>query len=466
MLSGFKCQYKRPPVPSLLSPESFFYTSEPLKRDGAAILYIMQTFRDLGLTGASLKGVLEAGYESPTPVQIQTIPLALSGDDLVGCAQTGTGKTAAFVLPTIQHLSETKSKHRGVRALVITPTRELAVQVERSFRTYGQFTKLWSMTVYGGVSIHKQQKQLRRGVDIVVATPGRLLDLLDRGSIDLSSVEVLILDEADRMFDMGFIKDIRSIVREIPRNRQTLLFSATMPKAVHELTRSIQKNPEFIEVGERNNPADTVTQSICKVAQDSKMSLLCHILENEDTDNVIVFSRTKHRADKITRVLGKKGFAATAMHSNKSQNQRQKSLDGFKRGKYDILVATDVAARGIDIDKISHVINYDTPGSPEDYVHRIGRTGRANAQGIGITFVTAGERGSLRDIERHTGQKLDVAEFDGFEAEDFPTTSPRKKPASKSRNRRRPSGGNGGGGRGRNRNRNQSNGRRKKRQSR
>jgi ATP-dependent RNA helicase RhlE len=357
----------------------------------------MKTFKSLGLTGDSLKGVLEAGYESPTQIQEKAIPIALDGKDLIGCAQTGTGKTAAFVLPTIQFLAGGE-RLRNPRALVVAPTRELAIQVDTAFHDYGKFTGLKSLAVFGGVSIHKQQQVLRRGVDVVVATPGRLLDLMDRRSVSLSDIEVLILDEADRMFDMGFIRDIKKIVSKTPENRQTLLFSATMPKAIQELTRSIQYKPSFVVFGSRTNPADSVSQRVCRIEQTSKMDLLCHILSTEETENVIVFSRTKHRADRITRQLDRMGFAATAMHSNKSQNQRQRALDGFRRGKYDVLVATDIAARGIDVDGISHVINYDAPGNPEDYIHRIGRTGRANEIGSGITFVTRDDEEGLTEI--------------------------------------------------------------------
>ncbi|NND73226.1 MAG: DEAD/DEAH box helicase [Rhodothermales bacterium] len=373
----------------------------------------MQTFKSLGLTGETLKGILDAGYESPTPIQVKAIPVALQGKDLIGCAQTGTGKTAAFVLPTIQQLAAGK-RSRNPRSLVVAPTRELALQVETALKKYGKFTGLKSLAVFGGVSIHKQQQVLRRGVDVVVATPGRLLDLMNRRSIDLSEVQILILDEADRMFDMGFINDIKEIVRATPKKRQTLLFSATMPKAVQALTRSIQYKPVFIEVGNRTNPADSVTQRVCRVDQSAKMELLCHILSTEDTDNVIVFSRTKHRADKITRQLDRMGFAATAMHSNKTQHQRQRALEGFRRGKFDVLVATDIAARGIDVDGISHVINYDAPGNPEDYIHRIGRTGRANEVGSGITFVTRDDERGLLEIEQHTGAEIEVLEYDGF----------------------------------------------------
>ncbi|MBT8401360.1 MAG: DEAD/DEAH box helicase [Rhodothermia bacterium] len=387
----------------------------------------MKPFRTLGLSGETLKGVLSAGYTSPTPIQTAAIPPALAGRDLIGCAQTGTGKTASFVLPMLQRLTEVPGakKRRTIRALVVAPTRELALQVETAIQTYGAHTRLRSVAIYGGVGIPPQIKKLRQGVDIVVATPGRLLDLMDRGNVDLSGVEILVLDEADRMFDMGFINDIRKIVARTPKGRQTLLFSATMPKAIQELTRSIQRDPEFIEIGERRNPADTVIQHVCRVSTNTKMDILCHMLHNESTDNVLIFSRTKHRADRIARTLGRKGFTATVMHSNRSQNQRQRALEGFRNGTFQILVATDVAARGIDVDGISHVINYDTPRHAEDYIHRIGRTGRAESSGEAITFVTRDEEQYLRAIERHTGQRLSNKTYNGFDADPVETRTQR-----------------------------------------
>ena len=389
-------------------------------------LLYMTTFNTLGLSGETLKGVLAAGYTSPTPIQAAAIPVARSGRDLIGCAQTGTGKTAAFVLPMLQRLSEAPRPRNGrpVRALVVAPTRELALQVETAVRTYGTFTRFRSLAIFGGVGIRPQIQKLRRGIDIVVATPGRLLDHMNRGTVNLSDVEVLVLDEADRMFDMGFINDIRKIVAQTPDSRQTLLFSATMPKAIQALTRSIQTDPAFIEIGERRNPAETVIQQVCRVASDAKMDLLYHVLQTEPTENVLVFSRTKHRADRIAGKLGKQGFSATVMHSNRSQGQRQRALDGFKDGTYQILVATDIAARGIDVDGISHVINYDTPNQAEDYIHRIGRTGRAEASGEAITFATRDEERYIRQIEKHTGQRLALKVYDGFDGGDAEADAP------------------------------------------
>ena len=380
----------------------------------------MVTFKSLGLSGDLLRAVVDAGYATPTPVQAQTIPTALDGQDLIGCAQTGTGKTAAFVLPMLARLAA-GPQHRGkppVRALVVTPTRELAVQVEQAVRTYGKYTRMRSLSIYGGVGMKPQLSGLRRGVDIVVATPGRLLDHLGRGSLDLSRLEVLVLDEADRMLDMGFLPDIRKIVAAAPKKRQTLLFSATMPPAVETLAETILYQPTMVEVGERRNPAETVAQQVCLIRSEQKMELLRHVLATEETESVLVFSRTKHRADRIAHKLGKWGFRATVMHSNRTQNQRQRALRDFKSGKTQIMVATDIAARGIDVESISHVINFDTPNQAEDYIHRIGRTGRARTTGDAITFVTADERAKLRQIERHTGQRLARKVYDGFEALD------------------------------------------------
>lgn len=376
----------------------------------------MLTFKSLGLSEKLVQGVLAAGYTTPTPIQAAAIPVALSGGDLIGCAQTGTGKTAAFVLPMLDYLASDGPARgqRMVRALVVTPTRELALQVEESVRTYGKFTGLRSLSIFGGVAMGPQFNGLRRGIDIVVATPGRLMDHMDRGSIDLSHVDVLVLDEADRMFDMGFIKDIRKIVAALPEQRQTLLFSATMPDAIRDLTKSILYQPEFIEVGERRNPAKNVAQHVCSVEHDRKLDLLIHILRTEPVESVLIFSRTKHRADKIAKKLCQQGFSATAIHSNRTQNQRQRALAGFKSGEFNVLVATDIAARGIDVDHISHVINFDTPNQAEDYIHRIGRTGRAEATGDAITFVARDEESYLRDIERHTGKRLERTVYPEF----------------------------------------------------
>src|SRR5690606_13808785 len=304
-----------------------------------------------------------------------------------------------------------------VRALVVTPTRELALQVEQAVRTYGKQAPFYSLAIYGRVGSGPQLKALRRGVDVGVAPPGRLPDHLDRGSLDLPPGQVLVRDEADRMFDMGFINDIRRIVKAVPSKRQTLLFSATRPPAIQKLTDEILRDPEVVKVGQPRNAAETVAQQACGVAASRKMNLLLHVLETEPVESVIVFSRTKHRADKIGRTLDRQGFSSTAIHSNRSQSQRQRALAGFKNGKFQVLVATDIAARGIDVDSISHVINYDTPNVAEDYIHRIGRTGRAEATGDAITFVSPDEEDHLRTIERHTGTRMARKVYDGFESD-------------------------------------------------
>ena len=324
----------------------------------------MTTFDSLGLAEPLLRGIADTGYDTPTPIQSAAIPIASKGGDLTGCAQTGTGKTAAFVLPMLHRLLDgPRNGHRHVRALVVTPTRELALQVEESVRVYGKHTGLRSTAVFGGVNANPQLAAFRRGIDIVIATPGRLLDHVSQGALDLSRVEILVLDEADRMFDMGFIRDVRKIVSAVPKKRQTLLFSATMPPPIQELASSIQIRPELVEVGERSNPADTVAQRVCHVAGDRKMDLLIHVLDTEPVGPVLVFSRTKHRANRITKKLASSGFDAAAIHSNRSQTQRQKALAAFKDGTVQILVATDIAARGIDVDGITHVVNFDTPDS-------------------------------------------------------------------------------------------------------
>jgi ATP-dependent RNA helicase RhlE len=373
-------------------------------------------FSKLGLSDQLVQGILATGYTAPTAIQSRAIPLAVAGKDIIGCAKTGTGKTAAFVLPLLNHLSK-HSGHQGprhVRALVLTPTRELAQQVDDFVTSYGRFTELQSLAVFGGVNMDNQLKHLRRGVDVVIATPGRLIDHLNRGTIDLSHVHVLVLDEADRMFDMGFIDDVRTIVSRVPAKRQTLMFSATMSKDVRALVASIQHHPEYIEIGEQQQPVEAIRQHFYSVEQDVKLSLLLHILKTQNLDSVLVFSRTKHGADKISRRLEKNGLKSVAIHANRTQAQRQRALAGFKQGHYSVLVATDIAARGIDVEGISHVINYDTPAFAEDYLHRIGRTGRATATGDAITFVSGQERKYFKNIEYFVGKKYELKPYAGF----------------------------------------------------
>ncbi len=381
-------------------------------------------FSKLGLTDQLVQGILATGYTAPTDIQAKAIPLALQGKDIIGCAQTGTGKTAAFVLPLLNRLSTPHhSSRRHVRALILTPTRELAQQVEDFITGYGRFTNLQSLSIYGGVNMGNQLKRLARGVDIVIATPGRLLDHLQRRSIDLSKVEVLVLDEADRMFDMGFINDVRKIIAKVPADRQTLLFSATMSKEVRALTASIQKHPEMIEIGQRTKPVDTVTQHFYSIPQDQKMDLLFHILDSTQMDSVLVFSRTKHGADKISHRLERRGVKAIAIHSNRTQAQRDHALAGFKQGQFKVLVATDIAARGIDVEGISHVVNYDTPTFAEDYIHRIGRTGRASLKGDALTFVSREEQKHLKKIEHFVEKRYELKRYPSFDYTKKPEAS-------------------------------------------
>jgi ATP-dependent RNA helicase RhlE len=375
------------------------------------------SFTTIGLSDAMQRTVSASGYTTPTEIQEKAIPLALAGRDIIGCAPTGTGKTAAFVLPILQLLEKQKPQNgtgRHPRALVLTPTRELCQQIEEAIRTYGKFCRLKSTSVYGGVDIVRQFNSLRQGTDIVVATPGRLLDHCERRSIDLSHVEILVLDEADRMYDMGFIQAVRTIIAKVPRNRQTLLFSATMSREIRALVAEILKNPTVVEVGEPFTPVDTVLQQFYSVPQPTKLDLLVHILKNEVLGPTLVFSRTKHGADKISRRLEHNGFSSATIHSNRSQSQRTRALDGFRRRQFKVLVATDLAARGIDVEGISHVVNYDTPAFAEDYIHRIGRTGRAECKGTAVTFVSGEERSYLRKIENLTGKRFELKQYPGF----------------------------------------------------
>ncbi|MGB2869776.1 MAG: DEAD/DEAH box helicase [Bacteroidota bacterium] len=386
-------------------------------------------FSTLGLTDRLVQGILATGYTAPTEIQSRAIPAGLSGKDIIGLAQTGTGKTAAFVLPILNRLSSHHHTSRHIRALVLTPTRELAQQVEDFIVGYGRFTEVKSLSVYGGVPISGQLKHLSRGVDILIATPGRLLDHLERRSVDLSKVEVLVLDEADRMFDMGFIDAVRSIIAKVPNQRQTMLFSATMSKEIKALTASIQHHPEVIEVGERRDPAQGVRQHCYSVQPEMKIDLLFHILQSKEMDSVLIFSRTKHGADKISHKLERGGIKSVAIHSNRTQAQRQQALAGFKQRHYRVLVATDIAARGIDVEGISHVVNFDTPTFAEDYVHRIGRTGRAAATGDAITFVSREEQKHLRKIEHFIGKRFDLKRYPGFDYTKKPTVAATSQPS-------------------------------------
>jgi ATP-dependent RNA helicase RhlE len=389
-------------------------------------------FKTFGLTDPLVQGILATGYIAPTEIQSQAIPAVIEGRDVIGCAQTGTGKTAAFVLPILDRLShERPGRKRAVRSLILTPTRELAVQIERSILGYGRFTDLKGLSVYGGVSINNQIAALRKGVDIVVATPGRLMDHMQRRTIDLRHVEVLVLDEADRMLDMGFINDVRKIVSKVPTKRQTLLFSATISPEIETLAADMLKSPKVIQIGRPRNPIETITQHFYAVEKALKMDLLLHMIEDWRMFSVLVFSRTKHGADKISRRLTRAGIVAVAIHSNRTQNQRQAALDGFRSGKYQVMVATDIAARGIDVEGISHVINYDVPTHAEDYVHRIGRTGRAAATGDAITFVSSEEQKYLREVGKFIGRKLQPEKCKGFISTKPDSSQPR--PVEKSK---------------------------------
>jgi ATP-dependent RNA helicase RhlE len=395
-------------------------------------------FSKLGLADELVQGILATGYTAPTAIQERAIPLAVAGRDIIGCAQTGTGKTAAFALPMLNHFIKEKLHNKGhqTRGLVLTPTRELAQQGEEFIAGYGRFAGLQSMSIFGGVNMENQIRRLRRGVDIIVATPGRLLDHISRRTVDLSHVEIFVLDEADRMFDMGFIDDVRKIIAKIPAKRQTLLFSATMSKEVRGLVASIQNKPELIEVGVQRRPVETVKQHFYSSPQESKMDLLFHILKTEEMDSILVFSRTKHGADKISNKLEKSGIKAVAIHSNRTQAQRQRALAGFKQGQYKVMVATDIAARGIDVEGISHVVNFDTPTFAEDYIHRIGRTGRASATGDAITFVSNQEQKYLKSIERYTDKRFELKRYPGFDYAKRPAASEKTGEEKFSRERR------------------------------
>jgi ATP-dependent RNA helicase RhlE len=365
-------------------------------------------------------GVTAAGYITPTPIQVQAIPPVMAGRDVMGLAQTGTGKTAAFALPILNRLMD--GRHGYVRALVIAPTRELAEQIHDSFVSLGEHTRLKSVTVYGGVNINPQIQHLKNGVEIVVACPGRLLDHIGQRTIDLSRLEVLVLDEADQMFDMGFLPDIRRILKHIPQQRQTLLFSATMPVDIMKLASEILHEPVTVQVG-NTTPPITVTHALFPVEQHLKTPILLELLQHTDTESVLIFTRTKHRAKRLGEQLGKAGYKAASIQGNLSQNRRQAALDGFRDGTFQVLVATDIAARGIDVSQISHVINYDIPDTPEAYVHRIGRTGRAARSGDAFTLVTSEDTIMVRTIERTLGAPLERRTVAGF---DYSVPAPRK----------------------------------------
>ncbi len=377
------------------------------------------TFNDLKLIKPISDALQEEGYENPTPIQEKSIPAILQGKDLLGTAQTGTGKTAAFAIPILQNLTEKNIRNNQIKALILTPTRELAIQIEESFNAYGRHLNLRNLVVFGGVKQGAQEAALKRGVDILVATPGRLLDFISQGIISLKNLEIFVLDEADRMLDMGFVHDVKRIVKLLPQKRQTLFFSATFPDEIRSLADSILNQPVKVAVAPVSATADTIQQKVYFVEKDNKLELLTHILQNDISDSVLVFSRTKHGADKIAKKLQKSRISAEAIHGNKSQNQRQNALNNFKSGKTRILVATDIAARGIDIDELKYVVNFELSDVSETYVHRIGRTGRAGAEGKSISFVDGLDLINLKNTEKLIGKKIPVERDHPFHTDDL-----------------------------------------------
>jgi len=370
-------------------------------------------FEELNLIEPILKALKQEGYTQPTPIQEQSIPLILKGKDLLGCAQTGTGKTAAFAIPILQLLYQQKQQHKEqktIKSLILTPTRELAIQIEESFKAYGRNTGLKHLVVFGGVSQNPQTEALQRGVDILVATPGRLLDLMNQRFVNLQHIQILVLDEADRMLDMGFVNDVKKVIAKLPAKRQTLFFSATMPSEIKQLADTILNKPERVEVTPVSSTADTIEQALFMVEKSDKKDLLLHLLKDKTIQTALVFTRTKHGADKVVKDLLRANITAEAIHGNKSQNARQRALSNFKARTTRILVATDIAARGIDVDELTHVINYELPNVPETYVHRIGRTGRAGASGTALSFCDAEEQDFLKDIHKLINKTIPVAD--------------------------------------------------------
>ncbi|WP_267405124.1 MULTISPECIES: DEAD/DEAH box helicase [unclassified Chryseobacterium] len=376
-------------------------------------------FTDLNLIEPIAKAIQEQGYTNPTPIQEKSIPEIVQGKDFLGCAQTGTGKTAAFAIPILQNLSKNKTSNRNIKALILTPTRELAIQIEENIQAYGKYLPLKHLVIFGGVKPGNQEAALRKGVDILVATPGRLLDFISQGIISLKNLEIFVLDEADRMLDMGFVHDVKRIIKLLPQRRQTLFFSATMPAEIQKLANSILNNPVKVEVTPVSSTAETINQSVYFVQREDKLNLLAHILKNDIAESVLVFSRTKHGADKIAKKLQKDGISTEAIHGNKSQNARQNALNNFKSGKTRVLVATDIAARGIDIDELKFVINFELSDVSETYVHRIGRTGRAGAEGNSISFVDGLDLLNLKNTEKLIGMKIPIVKDHPFHTDNL-----------------------------------------------
>ena len=400
------------------------------------------TFKDLHLIPSILKALEDENYTAPTDIQAKSIPLILDRKDVLGSAQTGTGKTAAFAIPIIQHLAKEKehqqSSHKPkITTLVVTPTRELAIQIDESFSTYGKYTDIKNTVIFGGVKQGRQVKRIERGVDVLIATPGRLLDLMNQRLVSLKDIKYFVLDEADRMLDMGFINDIKKIIAQLPKKRQSLFFSATMPQNIIDLSRKILHQPKKVAVNPVSSTAETIQQFVYPTNKNLKTKLLLNILDNDEIEQVLLFSRTKHGADRIVRNLKKERITSAAIHGNKAQNQRQKVLGEFKDGTIRVLVATDIAARGIDIDKLRYVINYDIPNEPETYVHRIGRCGRAGEDGIAISMCEPEENGYLRDIEKLTQQKIQIVEDNPYPQTERPMNAAEKKEAEKEKQRRK-----------------------------
>jgi len=397
-------------------------------------------FEDLKLIDPILKALKDQNYIEPTDIQAKSIPLILNGDDVLGSAQTGTGKTAAFAIPIIQQLINSElnyQKNRKISSLIVTPTRELAIQIEENFKAYSKYTKLRSTVIFGGVSQHSQTRILSNGIDILIATPGRLLDLMNQGFISINDVKYFVLDEADRMLDMGFIHDIKKIIAKLPKKRQSLFFSATMPQNILDLSRQILINPEKVTVNAVSSAADTIKQFLYTTNKNNKKDLLLHILKDSKLDQVLLFSRTKHGANKIVRNLKNKNIDCAAIHGDRNQNQRQKALKDFKENKIRLLIATDIAARGIDISKLRYVINYDIPNESETYVHRIGRCGRAGEEGISISICEPEENAFIRDIEKLIKQKIEVINSNPFPQTDKPMSNAEKKEFEKQKQKRK-----------------------------
>ena len=398
------------------------------------------TFKQLGLIEPILKALEDKNYTTPTPIQEKTIPVILERNDVLGCAQTGTGKTAAFAIPIIQLIQKIENGQHGkntLRSLIVTPTRELAIQIDENIKEYSKYTFVKHAVIFGGVKQQQQVNSLRNGVHILVATPGRLLDLISQGIISLDTIKVFVLDEADRMLDMGFINDIKKLLKLLPEKRQSLFFSATMPRNIVELANQILTNPRKVEVSPVSSTAETIQQFVYKTNKKSKPELLLHVLGDKDIEHVLLFSRTKHGADRIVRNLKKKNISSAAIHGDKAQNQRQRALKDFKDKKIRVLVATDIAARGIDIDKLKYVINYDIPNESESYVHRIGRSGRAGEEGVAISLCEPEELAYLRDIEKLIKQKVKVVDAHPFPQTEKPMTAAEKKEFEKEKNRRK-----------------------------